>query len=156
MTALVDAEKPVISAPSEITKTPVVWLLVVLTFGLAAGVVHFMTPSLNRGQDSRPAALSSQTVNKEDMPLVGGALSGKELTVPAPEYPASARLQHVSGSVTVRVTVDKTGKVRAVKVVKGDERLRSAAIAAAQKASFSADKLKGHRAVGTVVYTFKE
>jgi TonB family protein len=90
------------------------------------------------------------------MPLIGGALSGKELTVPEPEYPASARLQHVSGTVTVRVTVDKTGRVRAVKVLSGDERLRSAAIAAAQRASFSAEKLNGRRAVGTVVYTFKE
>jgi TonB family protein len=156
LTPLVDADKPMINAPSEITRTPVVWLLVVFTFVLATGVVYLMTPSLKREQDSRPAALSSQTANKKDMPLVGGALSGKELTVPEPEYPASARLQHVSGSVTVRVTVDKTGRVRAVKVLKGDERLRSAAIAAAQRASFSAEKLKGRRAVGTVVYTFKE
>jgi TonB family protein len=156
MTPLVDADKPIINAPSEVTRTPVVWLLVLFTFVLAAGVVYLMTRSLKREQESRPAALSSQTTSKKDMPVIGGALSGKELTVPEPEYPASARLQHVSGSVTVRVTVDKTGKVTAVKVLKGDERLRSAAIAAAQRASFSAEKLNGRRAVGTVVYTFKE
>lgn len=156
LTPLVDADEPMINAPSEITRTPVVWLLVLFTFVLATGVVYLMTRSLKREQDSRPAALSSQTTNKKDMPLIGGALSGKELTVPEPEYPASARLQHVSGTVTVRVTVDKTGRVRAVKVLSGDERLRSAAIAAAQRASFSAEKLNGRRAVGTVVYTFKE
>jgi TonB family protein len=155
-TPLVDADQPVISSPPEITRTPLLWLLVVFTFVLAAAVVHLMTPSLKSEQGAHPATSPTQTADKKDLPFVGGALNGKELTVPEAEYPANARLAHVFGSVTVRITVDKTGRVTAVKVLKGDQRLRSAAIAAAQRASFSAEKLKGRGAVGTIVYTFKE
>src|SRR6185369_7700327 len=99
---------------------------------------------------------AKHAANIKELPLVAGGLSGKEVNVPAPEYPASARSERVSGSVTVRVRVNKAGSVIAVKVVEGDQRLRNAAIAAAQKATFSPEKLIGQEAVGTITYTFKE
>jgi hypothetical protein len=37
----------------------------------------------------------------------------------------------------------------------GDWRLRAAAIKAATKATFSAEKLSGREASGTIIYTFK-
>lgn len=155
-TPLVDANQPVFTSPPETARMPLVWLLVVLSFTVAAGVTYFMIPDLGREPNAPPEASPTQAQSITDAPLVAGGLSGKQLEVPAAEYPASARSEHVSGMVTVRVTVNKKGRVIAVKVLEGDWRLRKAAIAAALKATFSAEKLMERRTVGTIAYTFKE
>jgi TonB family protein len=152
MTPLVDADAPVVTPPHDRTRMPLVWLLVVITFVIAAAVTYLMFNN-SRSQQS---TLPKPGANVKELPLVAGELSGKQLDVPAPEYPVSARSEHVSGTVKVRVTVDKEGTVIAVKVVEGDRRLRDPAIAAAQKATFSPEKLVGRGAVGTITYTFKE
>jgi len=156
MTPLVDADQPVVTSPPETARMSSVWFLVIFTFLVAAGVAYLMIPSLRIEEESPTTTLPIQAVNVQGSPLVGGGLSGKQLEVPAPEYPASARSEHVSGTVTIRVMVDNQGRVIAVKVLEGDRRLRDAAIAAAQRATFSPEKLMGQGAVGTIAYTFKE
>ena len=156
MTPLVDADKPVVTFPPETSRISLVWFLVVITFLVAGGFAYLMIPSFKNEPGSPTTTLPIQAVNVQELPLVGGGLSGKQLEVPAPEYPASARSEHVSGTVTIRVTVDQKGRVIAVKVVEGDSRLRKAAIAAAQRATFSPEKLMNQGAVGTIAYTFKE
>jgi TonB family protein len=156
MTPLVDADKPVVTSPPETSRISLVWFLVVITFLVAGGFAYLMIPSFKNEPGSPTTTLPIQAVNVQELPLVGGGLSGKQLEVPAPEYPASARSEHVSGTVTIRVTVDQKGRVIAVKVVEGDSRLRKAAIAAAQRATFSPEKLMNQGAVGTIAYTFKE
>jgi TonB family protein len=155
MTPLVDADTPVVTPPPD-RRMPIVWLLVVITFLIAAAVTYLMLQNSRSQQDNTPATLPKPAANAKELPLVAGGLSGKQLYVPAPEYPVSARSEHVSGTVKVRVTVDKEGTVIAVKVVEGDRRLRNAAIAAAQKATFSPEKLIGQGAEGTITYTFNE
>jgi len=95
-------------------------------------------------------------ITRNDSPLVSGTLRGMEVNVPEPEYPAKARAEGVSGTVTVRVQVNKKGRVILARSSGGDRRLRSAAVNAAQRATFSAEKLAVHgRAVsGTITYTF--
>jgi len=156
MTPLVDADEPVVISRPETARMSSVWFLVIFTFLIAAGVAYLMIPSLRIEQESPATTSPKQAVNVQELPLVGGGLSGKQLEVPAAEYPASARSEHVSGKVTIRVTVDEQGRVIAAKVVEGDRRLRDAAIAAAQRATFSPEKLMGQGAVGTIAYTFKE
>jgi TonB family protein len=156
MTPLVDADTPVVNPPPDKTRMSLIWFLVVLTFVIAAAVTYLMFHNSRSRQDNAPAAVPKPAANVKELPLVAGGLSGKQLDVPAPEYPVSARSEHVSGTVKVRVTVDKEGTVIAVKVVEGDRRLRDPAIAAAQKATFSPEKLVGQGAVGTITYTFKE
>jgi len=156
VTPLVDANQPLSTAPPKTAGMPVVWLLIMLTFIVAAGVTYFMIPYL-RSEPNAPTATSpTQAQSIADAPAVGAGLSGKQLEVPAAEYPASARRKHVFGTVTVRVTVNKEGKVITVKVLNGDWRLRKAAIAAALKATFSTEKLTERKTVGTIAYTFKE
>ena len=135
---------------------PLVWFLVVFTFVIAAAVTYLMLHDSKSQQENAPATLPKPGANVNELPLVAGGLSGKQLDVPAPEYPVSARSEHVSGTVKVRVSVDRKGTVIAVKVVDGDRRLRSAAIAAARKATFSPEKLLGRGAIGTIAYTFRE
>jgi len=156
MTPLVDANAPVVASPPEAAKLPLVWLLIVFSFVVAAGVIYVTIPDLRSAQNAPAETSPRQASGNSDSPLVSGELSGKQLDVPAPEYPATARREHVSGTVTIRVTVNMKGRVIAVKVLEGDWRLRNAAIAAAQKATFSAEKLMGRGAVGTIAYTFKE
>ena len=155
-TPLVDANQPVFTSPPETAGLPLFWLLVVLSFIGAAGVTYFMIPEPWSERNAPTATSPTQAQSIPDAPAVGGGLSGKQLEVPAAEYPASARGEHVFGMVTVRVTVNKKGKVIAVKVLDGDWRLRKAAIAAALKATFSAEKLMEQRTVGTIAYTFRE
>lgn len=156
MTPLVDANAAVLVSPPEAAKLPLVWLLIVFSFVVAAGVIYVTIPDLRSAQNAPAETSPRQASGNSDSPLVSGELSGKQLEVPAPEYPATARREHVSGTVTIRVTVNMKGRVIAVKVAEGDWRLRNAAIAAAQKATFSAEKLMGRGAVGTIAYTFKE
>ena len=154
MTPLIDADAPVDTSSQDKTSMPLVWSFVVCTLVIAAAVTYLVLYNSKRQPDSALATSPKPAVYIK--PLVAGGLSGKEVDVPAPEYPPSARSEHVSGSVTVRVRVNKEGNVIAVKVVEGDQRLRKASIAAAQKATFSPEKLIGQEAVGTITYTFKE
>ena len=156
MTPLIYADAPVVRSSRDRTSVPLVWSLVVCTLVIAAAVTYLVLYNSKGQPDNTHATLPKHAANIKELPLVAGGLSGKEVNVPAPEYPASARSERVSGSVTVRVRVNKAGSVIAVKVVEGDQRLRNAAIAAAQKATFSPEKLIGQEAVGTITYTFKE
>ena len=156
MTPLVDANQPLFTSPPETAGIPLVWLLVVLTFIVVAGATYFIIPYLIREPNAPQATLPTQSQSIPDAPVVGAGLSGKQLEVPAAEYPARAKNEHVAGTVTVRVTVNKEGKVIATKVLDGDWRLRKAAIAAALKATFSTEKLTERKTVGTIAYTFKE
>ncbi len=156
MTPLVDADTPMVTSPSDGTRMPLVWLLVVFSFVIAAAATYMMLPNYSSQQDNAPATLPKAAANVKEPPLVEGGLSGKQLHLPAAEYPVSARSEHVSGTVKVRVMVDQKGRVIAVKVIEGDRRLRSSAIAAAQKATFLPENLIGRGAVGTITYTFKE
>jgi hypothetical protein len=51
--------------------------------------------------------------------------------------------------------VDKKGRVISARSFEGDWRLRAAAVKAATRATFSAEKLNDREATGTIVYTFK-
>ena len=95
-------------------------------------------------------------ITRNDSPLVSGALSGMVVDVPKPEYPAKARAEGVSGTVKVRVQVNKKGRVLLARSSGGDWRLRAAAVEAAQRATFSAEKLASHGKVvsGTITYNF--
>ena len=156
MTPLVDANQPSLTSPPETAGIPLVWLLVVLTFIIVAGATYFIIPYLISAPNAPTATLPTQTQSIPNVPVVGAGLSGKQLEVPAAEYPARAKNEHVVGTITVRVTVNKEGKVIAAKILDGDWRLRKAAIAAAMKASFSTEKLTERKTVGTITYTFKE
>lgn len=86
----------------------------------------------------------------------GGVLNGKALSLPKPEYPASARNSNTSGVVIVEVVVDETGKVISARAVSGPVLLRSAAVMAARQARFAPTKLSGQpvKVTGTINYNF--
>jgi TonB family protein len=86
----------------------------------------------------------------------GGPLAGTALVLVQPDYSRGVRSQGAGGPVTVVVRVDRSGKVKSWRTVDGDQRLRSAAVKAAQRSTFSPDKLPGSGdVVGTITYMFQ-
>lgn len=98
--------------------------------------------------EPQPAATAKQ--------VSGGVLNGKALSLPKPEYPASARSAGASGVVVVEVTVDETGKVVAARAISGPPMLKAVAVAAARQARFAPTKLSGQpvKVTGTINYNF--
>lgn len=88
--------------------------------------------------------------------ISGGVLNGKAVTLPAPEYPASAKAVKASGTVSVQVLIDEGGNVIAATAVSGHPLLRAAAVEAARAANFSPTLLNGSavKVSGVLTYNF--
>ena len=164
-TSLVSAGDSLFSYSTEDRSRQTLWALVAIIAVLGATLGYLVNNYRSRQKESTvPAANQPQAeapatelnAARKNSPVIGGALSGTEVDVPEPEYPASARADGVSGTVTVRVQVNQRGRVIRARSSAGDSRLRAAAVAAAQKATFSPDKLVvGERGVsGTITYNF--
>ncbi len=88
--------------------------------------------------------------------VAGGVLNGKALSLPRPDYPASARAVGASGAVTIEILIDEFGSVIAARPVSGHPLLRAAATAAARNALFSPTTLSGNpvKVSGVLTYVF--
>jgi protein TonB len=89
-------------------------------------------------------------------PISGGVLNGKAISLPKPPYPAIARAAHASGTVTVQVTIDESGKVISAHAVSGHPLLQQAAVQAALQARFTPTQLSGQpvKVTGVIQYNF--
>jgi len=86
----------------------------------------------------------------------GGALNGKAVSKPVPEYPAAAMAARASGTVVVQITVDECGVVEKANAVSGHPLLRAAATDAAYKSQFTPTRLSGQpvKVTGMITYNF--
>ncbi|HZI85224.1 MAG TPA: TonB family protein [Pyrinomonadaceae bacterium] len=86
----------------------------------------------------------------------GGVLNGMALSLPAPQYPETAKRMRISGTVSVDVVIDENGKVISAEASNGPVTLREAATLAAQRARFSPTKLSGQpvKVSGVINYKF--
>ncbi|HZI85510.1 MAG TPA: TonB family protein [Pyrinomonadaceae bacterium] len=164
-TSLVSAGDSLFSYSTEDRSRQTLWALVAIIAVLGATLGYLINNYRSRQRVSTERAASQPQAEvpaaelntaRKNSPVIGGALSGTEVDVPEPEYPASARADGVSGTVTVRVQVNQNGRVILARSSAGDWRLRAAAVEAAQKATFSPEKLAaGDRAwSGTITYNF--
>lgn len=89
-------------------------------------------------------------------PVSGGVLNGIAISLPAPAYPETAKRMGTSGTVSVEVVVDETGKVIAARAISGPNALRDVAVQAALRARFSPTKLSGQpvKVTGSINYKF--
>ena len=89
-------------------------------------------------------------------PISGGVLNGKAISKPVPPYPPIARAARASGTVTVQVLVDETGRVISARAVSGHPLLQQAAVGAARQARFSPTLLSGQpvKVTGVITYNF--
>jgi len=140
------------------TTRPVVWLLAIVIFLGAAILVGVVVNDISNVSRSATSEEIKQSANvKEDQPVVGGTLNGKETILPNPEYPESAKRNEASGKVTVAVLVDSRGIVVSARALNGNPLLQVPAVAAARKARFAPEKLISQRSrtSGTITYDFK-
>ncbi|HZI17353.1 MAG TPA: TonB family protein [Pyrinomonadaceae bacterium] len=93
---------------------------------------------------------------KRTAPISGGVLNGKAISKPQPPYPPIAKAARASGTVTVQITVDESGRVISASAVSGHPLLRAAAEGAARQARFSPTLLSGQpvKVTGVITYNF--
>lgn len=88
--------------------------------------------------------------------ISGGVMNGRAVNLPRPAYPEVARTANASGTVTVQVTIDETGKVIAAVPVAGNPLFRQAAEQAARGATFTPTMMSGKpvKITGVITYNF--
>jgi Ankyrin repeats (many copies) len=152
--ALVDEGVPSVS-PRPQNPSPLLWILVVIVALLGAITGLFVTERLlRRSNVETPAVAQPQPEPpQKGVPVPRGQLEGKELTLVEAEVPANTVKE--ATLVVVRVRVGRNGQVSAATSTEEERVLREAAVEAAKKSTFSAEKLKGRVVQGTISYTFK-
>jgi TonB family protein len=156
---LIDAAQAKVIASSKSSSMTRLVFLVILTF-VGTGVLGFFAINYPQGWPglARPGEPKEQLSNEppDESVIVGGMLNGKEASLPKPEYPSRARKLGALGKVTVAVHVDQNGTVTKAYALDGHPLLQTAAVVAAKKTKFSAEKLNNQRLTsGTITYTFK-
>ncbi len=103
---------------------------------------------------SQPSRDASATSVKS--PVKGGVLNGKAISLPRPPYPEEARASGASGTVTVQVLIDETGRVIDACAISGSSLLWQATEQAASQARFTPTTLSGQpvKVSGVITYNF--
>jgi TonB family protein len=101
-----------------------------------------------------PPDATQRVTDREPTAIVKG-LNDKDAQLPSPEYPARARMEGVSGKVTVAISVDSGGSVTSVRVLDGHPLFQASALEAAKKAKFSIQPNQPGPNSGTITYFFK-
>jgi Ankyrin repeats (many copies) len=152
---LVPADEPIISDPPK-SNVPLFWILLIVTLAGSIVLGSLITTYIYRSRQAsqRVAAEQTRPPLQKGTPEVGGDLVGKAVSLPDAECPVKGP-EPVTGTVTVRVMVDKNGQVYWARGAGGDWLMRGAATEAAMKSTFSPEKLRGRQTEGTITYTFK-
>ncbi|MEP6944441.1 MAG: energy transducer TonB [Acidobacteriota bacterium] len=108
------------------------------------------------GDTDAPPPPPKATPKPAPKTVSGGVLNGKATSLPAPPYPAAAKAVRASGSVSVQVLIDESGRVVSASAVSGHPLLRQAAESAARGARFSPTLLSGQpvKVSGVITYNF--
>jgi protein TonB len=114
-------------------------------------------PAVSGGDEPPPPAPTPKPEPpKRTTPVSGGVLNGKAISKPQPAYPPIAKAARASGTVTVQIVVDESGRVISASAVSGHPLLQQAAVAAARQARFSPTLLSGQpvKVSGVITYNF--
>lgn len=149
---LVDADEPIISDPPK-SSVPLFWILVVITLSGSIVAGSLITTYLYKSNQAA-ARNAGQPHIQKGAPEVSPELEGKAVSLPEAECPVNGP-DLVTGTVTVKVMVDKNGQVYWARGAGGDWLMRGASTEAAMKSTFSPEKLRGRETEGTITYTFK-
>ncbi len=148
---LVDADEPILTEPPR-KNPPLFWIMVIATLTGSIVVGSLVTTYLYKSNMAEARNAAAQQTQKGS-PEVSAELEGKAVSLPEAECPINGP-EPVSGTVVVRVMVDKKGQVYWARGSGGDWLMRGAATDAAMKSTFSPEKLRGRETEGTITYTF--
>lgn len=151
---LVDADEPIVIEKPK-SNAPLFWILMIVTLtgSVVAGSL-ITTYVYKSNQAATRSAAEQQKKVQKGAPEVGTELAGKAVSLPEAECPVKGA-EPVSGTVTVRIMVDKTGQVYWARGSGGDWLMRGCATEAAMKSTFDKTKLRDREVEGTITYTFK-
>lgn len=150
---LVDVDEPIISEPPK-PNPPLFWVMVVITLTGSIVVGSLITTYLYKSNQAAARSAAAQQTNiQKGLPELGGDLVGKAVSLPEAECPLNGP-EPLTGTVVVRVMVDKNGQVYWARGSGGDWLMRGASTEAAMKSTFSPEKLRGRETEGTITYTF--
>ncbi|MCA1620227.1 MAG: TonB family protein [Acidobacteria bacterium] len=114
-------------------------------------------PRVEVSDDPPPPPPPAPTPKPKPKTVVsGGVLNGKAISKPQPAYPPIAKAARASGTVTVQILVDESGRVVSASAVNGHPLLQQAAVSAARQARFSPTLLSGQpvKVSGVITYNF--
>jgi TonB family protein len=119
-------------------------------------LVYFFNPKDSEKPENKNEEQNGVT---KEIPKIctGGVRNSVATYFPQPEYPKEAKEQNISGSVSVKVSIDEEGNVTEAKACLGHPLLHLEAEKAAMKAKFKPTKLSGVavKVSGIIVYNFK-
>ena len=151
---LVDADEPIITDTPQRSSVPLFWILVLVTLSGSIVIGTIVSTYLYRSNETAVSTTTPPPTIQKGFPELGGELVGKEVLLPEAQCPLSGS-EHLAGTVTVNVKVDRAGQVYWARGSGGDWLMRGAATEAAMKSTFAPDKLRGREIEGTITYTFK-
>ena len=152
---LVDIDTPIVTETQQSKNGPWFWILLIITLSGSIVLGSLVTIYVYKAnQAATPVAAEPQKTVQMGTPQVSAELTGKVVSLPEAECPVRGP-EPVSGTVTVRILVDKNGQVSWARGSGGDWLMRGAATEAAMKSTFATDKLRGRETEGTITYTFK-
>ncbi|HEV2705971.1 MAG TPA: TonB family protein [Pyrinomonadaceae bacterium] len=128
--------------------------------GSGSGQGNAIGPVVSGGDDEPPpvrvVATPTPPPPKPKTIVSGGVLNGKAISKPQPPYPPIAKAARASGTVTVQIVVDESGRVISASAVSGHPLLQQAAVSAARQARFSPTLLSGQpvKVSGVITYNF--
>jgi protein TonB len=125
--------------------------------GAGTGSAPAVAPTSDDDPPPPPAPKPTPTpAPKRTAPVSGGVLNGKAISKPQPAYPPIAKAARASGTVTVQILVDESGRVVSASAVSGHPLLQQAAVSAARQARFSPTLLSGQpvKVSGVITYNF--
>ena len=104
----------------------------------------------------KPPPLKVEPPPKKQVVNKGSLITSQAISLPKPSYPSIARVAGVSGTVTVQILLDETGKVISARAISGNHLLQPEAVKAAYRARFSPTILTGQpvKVSGIITYNF--
>lgn len=113
-------------------------------------------PKVEVSDEPPPPPPPAPTPAPKKTVVSGGVLNGKAISKPQPSYPPIAKAARASGTVTVQILVDESGRVVSASAVSGHPLLQQAAVSAARQARFSPTLLSGQpvKVSGVITYNF--
>jgi hypothetical protein len=149
---LVDADAPIVIKPDPNRSSVLLWTLVLFTLFSAAIATAYISGRLSRTNEKRTDSAPSQSALLQGIPAAKGGLAQKAILLPIAEAPLDATKQ--TATVEVRIKVNRLGQVIDASSSNENQILRESALAAAKRATFSAEKLNNRGAIGIITYTF--
>ncbi|HEU4930925.1 MAG TPA: ankyrin repeat domain-containing protein [Pyrinomonadaceae bacterium] len=155
MVPLVDLDAPIVTEVPKTKNGPLFWILLVITLAGSLVLGSLITTYVYKAnQTAAPAVAEPQNTVQKGTPEVSTELAGKAVSLPEAECPMRGA-ETISGTVTVRILVDKSGQVSWARGSGGDWLMRGCSTEAAMKSTFDPQKLRSREVEGTITYTFK-